>query len=242
MVNTGSTKPQKTALLLAQRIVRDIEQQGLGPGQKLPPERSMMHSYETGRGTLRESLRFLELQGVLTLKPGPGGGPVIQKPTAGNLATTLALVLQFDDARHRVITEARSALEPLMARLAARRATPTRLLELQQTLADMEEGLDDTPAYLDANRRFHQAIAWSSDNSLFGFLLGAIDLTDHTVSVEQPIRRRQSVLRAHHRIYEAIAQGRPEVASEEMTAHMDEDQAWAEKKHPEVREQHITWP
>src|SRR4051812_17506063 len=121
---THSIRPQKMALIVAQRIVRDIERQGLGPGDKLPPERMMMENYEAGRGTLRESLRFLELQGVLSFKPGPGGGPVIEKPSAENLATTLTLLLQFDDARYRVIAEAREAFEPVMAQLAARRITP----------------------------------------------------------------------------------------------------------------------
>ncbi|GAA3610683.1 FadR/GntR family transcriptional regulator [Kineosporia mesophila] len=243
MVNSNSTKPQKTALLLAQRIVRDIEQQGLGPGEKLPPERLMMDSYDAGRGTLRESLRFLELQGVLSFKPGPGGGPVIQKPTAENLATTLALVLQFDSARYRVVAEARSSFEPLMARLAAERITPEQLAGLEQTLADMEAGLHDTEAYLDSNRRFHQGIAWASDNSLFGFLVEAMaGSMDATRSTEQPQRRRQTVLRAHHRIYEAIAGSQPDEASEAMGEHVQEYLVYAQRKHPESLDRPITWP
>src|SRR5215213_11372004 len=94
---TNSIRPQKMALIVAQRIVRDIERQGLGPGDKLPPERMMMETYEAGRGTLRESLRFLELQGVISLKPGPGGGPVVQQPDATTLATSLTLLLQFEN-------------------------------------------------------------------------------------------------------------------------------------------------
>jgi GntR family transcriptional regulator, transcriptional repressor for pyruvate dehydrogenase complex len=61
-------RPRKTALLLAQRIVRDIDQNNLRPGDTLPPERVMTQTYEAGRGTLRESLRFLELEGVLFLQ------------------------------------------------------------------------------------------------------------------------------------------------------------------------------
>ncbi len=71
---TNPNRPQKTALLIAQRIVQYIDQNNLGPGDRPPPERIMMETYEAGRGTLRESLRFLELQGVLSFKPGPGGG------------------------------------------------------------------------------------------------------------------------------------------------------------------------
>ena len=64
----------KTAMIVARRIVRDIDRLSLQPGDKLPPERVMLEEYQVGRGTLRESLRFLELQGIISLKPGPGGG------------------------------------------------------------------------------------------------------------------------------------------------------------------------
>src|SRR5713226_3607467 len=95
----------KTALLVARRIVRDIERLELVPGDKLPPEKEMFQQYQVGRGTLREALRFLELQGILSLKPGPGGGPVVERPDASNLATLLVL-LQFSDARYQTVVEA----------------------------------------------------------------------------------------------------------------------------------------
>lgn len=77
-----NSKPPKTALLVAQRIVEDIHDQGKQPGDRLPPERDMLEQYEIGRGTLRESLRFLELQGVISLKPGPGAGRSCRSQTA----------------------------------------------------------------------------------------------------------------------------------------------------------------
>ena len=92
----------------------------------------MLEEYQVGRGTLRESLRFLELQGIMSLKPGPGGGPVVERPEATSLATSLMLLLQFTDAQYRVVAEARVALEPTMARLAAERMTPESLAELSE--------------------------------------------------------------------------------------------------------------
>ena len=88
--------------------MRDIERMELAPGDKLPPEKVMFQNYQVGRGTLREALRFLELQGILSLKPGPGGGPVVERPDASNLATLLVLLLQFSDARYQTVVEARS--------------------------------------------------------------------------------------------------------------------------------------
>jgi len=242
---TNSIRPQKMALIVAQRIVRDIERQGLGPGDKLPPERMMMETYEAGRGTLRESLRFLELQGVLSFKPGPGGGPVIEKPTAENLATTLTLLLQFDDARYRVIAEAREAFEPVMAQLAASRITPERLKELGQTVTDMAEGIDDVETYLDANRRFHNVIAWASGNALFGHLVdvmgGAMDISGAAQGIEYPVKRRHAVLKAHQEIFEAIRDSDPDQAEKSMRTHIDEYLVHAARKFPDALEKPIRW-
>jgi len=238
-------RPQKTALILAQRIVSDIHRAGLQPGEKLPPEKLMMAQYDAGRGTLRESLRFLELQGLLTFKPGPGGGPVIQKPGADSLSATLALLLQFDGAPYRVIAEARAALEPVMASLAAQRISDEKLAELQLTLVDMETGLTDVDMYIGANERFHAIIAWASQNSLFGFLIDAMvdsmDLSGTAHGVEYSVRRRHAVLKAHRTIYDAIADGDQELASEAMRSHIEEYITHAERKYPESMERLITW-
>jgi GntR family transcriptional repressor for pyruvate dehydrogenase complex len=242
---TAVARPKKTALILAQRIVRDISRQKLEPGDKLPPEKLMMEDYDAGRGTLRESLRFLELQGLLSFKPGPGGGPVVEKPGADALAATLALLLQFDHAPYRVIAEARSAFEPLMAALAAQRITPERMVELEKTVSDMEEGIQDVEIYLDSNERFHDTIAWASGNSLFGFLIdvmvGSMDISGAAQGIQYSVRRRQAVLRAHTEILEAIRQGDAELAESSMRIHIDEYRAHAERKYPEAMERLITW-
>jgi GntR family transcriptional repressor for pyruvate dehydrogenase complex len=233
------------ALLVAQRIVRDIEREGLGPGQKLPPERAMMEAYEAGRGTLRESLRFLELQGVLSFKPGPGGGPVIEKPSADNLATTLTLLLQSDGARYRVIAEAREAFEPVMAKLAATRITSEHLDQLEQTVAEMADGIEDLEVYLDTNRRFHNVIAWASGNALFGHLVevmvGAMDISGATHGIQYPAKRRQAVLRAHQEIFDAIRCGQSEQAEKSMRAHIDEYLRYASRSYPEALSKPIRW-
>src|SRR5437867_3164133 len=187
--NGGSqARAPKTALLVARRIVRDIERMDLGPGDKLPPEKIMFQEYQIGRGTLREALRFLELQGILSLKPGPGGGPVVERPDASNLATLLVLLLQFSDARYQTVVEARSGLEPIMAELAARRITPEGLVDLAESVSTMERHLDDHSVFLEANKRFHDIIAWSSGNALFGYLVDAlIGVLDGTaLGIEYP--------------------------------------------------------
>ena len=77
----------KRALLVAHQIVDEIGRSDLDVGDKLLPEQEMLIRYGVARATLREALRFLELQGVIHLKPGPGGGPVVREPKADNFAS-----------------------------------------------------------------------------------------------------------------------------------------------------------
>src|SRR5690348_7282197 len=148
-------------MLVAQRIVRDIVRGGMRPGDLLPPERMMLETYDTGRGTLREALRLLEFQGVIALKPGPGGGPILMNPAPSHLASTLQLLMQLNQAPYRVIVEVRTALEPMISQLAAERITDESLSELAGTVEQMRDSSDDRDSFLDSNRRFHTVIAWS---------------------------------------------------------------------------------
>jgi GntR family transcriptional regulator, transcriptional repressor for pyruvate dehydrogenase complex len=243
-VNGSSNhRPQKTAMLIARRIVDDIRRQGRSVGDKLPPERLMLEEYQIGRGTLRESLRFLELQGVISLKPGPGGGPTIEKPDASNLATTLLLMLQFENAPFQSIVEARHGLEPLMARLAAERMSQDDLLRLEGSVEGMRKDLANEEVFLSMNKRFHDIIAWSSGNALFGFLvdalLGIIDGTK--LGVDYPQHRRSAILKAHTRIFEALKAHDGDSSFDAMQDHIGEYVRYVTRKFPDSLSRPVTW-
>ncbi|WP_370552604.1 FadR/GntR family transcriptional regulator [Conexibacter sp. CPCC 206217] len=230
-------------MIVAQRIVADIDRLDLGVGDRLPPERVMLEEYAVGRGTLRESLRFLELQGVLSIKAGPGGGPVVERPDASNLATTLVLLLQFSHGTYRTIAEARDLLEPIMAGMAAERISDASLDELRETIAAMEEGLERSGAFLEANKRFHDIIAWESGNELFGLvvdaLLGILDGT--ALGIDYPRHRRAAIIKAHRAILRALEAHDRAGAEEAMRLHIGEYFNYAKRKFPEVLTQPVTW-
>jgi GntR family transcriptional repressor for pyruvate dehydrogenase complex len=58
-------------MLIALRIVDDIRRNSYRSAARLPAEKQMLEEFQVGRGTLRGSLRFLELQGVISLKLEP---------------------------------------------------------------------------------------------------------------------------------------------------------------------------
>ena len=236
-------KPQKTAVLLAQRIVRDIVDNGLEPGATLPPERQMLLDYEVGRGTLREAMRFLEIQGVVSIKPGPGGDPVVRSPDERHLAGTIALLLQMSNTPFRAIVEARAVLEPYLATKAAELIKPELLDELAQTVDNMRAHIDDENVFLRENERFHDIIAWSSGNDLFGYLVTSLHwITDGTaLGVEYPEKRRRDVLKAHDAIYQAIAAGDSEAASAAMRDHIGGFTRYMDTRYPQLMERPIPW-
>jgi DNA-binding FadR family transcriptional regulator len=140
-------------MLVAQRIVQDALREGRKPGDLLLPERTMVEKYGAGRGTVREALRLLEVQGVISLKPGPRGGPVLRIPDGSHLASTMVLLMQLQSAPFRTIVEVRSALEPMISSLAAERIDSESLDELAETIDQMHRHMDDQNSFLDANKR-----------------------------------------------------------------------------------------
>jgi len=240
---SSPSRPQKTAMLLAQRIVADINRRGNTAGDRLPPERQMLEAYEVGRGTLREGLRFLELQGVIALKPGPGGGPVVRQPDATSLATSLTLLLQFGNAPFRTIAEARLGLEPLMSQLAAERISYALLADLRVSVETMAEHLHNQAVFLEENKRFHDLIAHGSGNALFGNLVDALlgILDGSAIGIDYPQVRRAAVHRAHLTIYEAIESRDPSAAAAAMADHIGQYLTYAERKFPDVLDAPIVW-
>jgi GntR family transcriptional regulator, transcriptional repressor for pyruvate dehydrogenase complex len=240
---TLSSRPPKTAMLLARRIVRDAVRDRLGPGDTLPTEREMADSYETGRATLRESLRLLEFQGVIEVRPGTGGGPVLLKPDASHLASTMILLMQLTEAPFRTVVEVRNALEPMISSLAADRISPQALSALATTINDMRDTVGDERLFLQANKQFHDIIAQSCGNALFGYLIESLlDIMDGAaVGINYPQQRRPAILRAHEKIYDALAAGDAEASEQLMRAHILEYERYAKQKFPDVLNVVIQW-
>ena len=136
---------------------------------------------------------------MIALKPGPRGGPVLLDPDASHLAGTVVLLMQLKEAPFRTIVEVRSALEPMISSLAAERISDESLTDLGGTVEQMRENLGDQHLFLDADKRFHDIIAWSSGNALFGYIVDSLlRIMDSTIiGIDYPRPRRAAILNAH---------------------------------------------
>lgn len=236
-------RAHKAAIVIAEEIVHKISQNGYVPGTKLPTEREMLEEYGVGRGTLRESLRFLEMNGVITMKPGPGGGPFTAQPDARDLAGTLALFLQIHRTPFRAIVEVRMDIEPIIAKLAATNATPDALRNIQRYVEMMRTNLENESMFLEANDGFHNAVAQASGNPVFALLIGSLHwITDGSpLGVDYPEDRREAVLGAHERVYEAIAGGDAEGAQSAMANHIKEFDRYLDRFYSAVYDSELVW-
>jgi GntR family transcriptional repressor for pyruvate dehydrogenase complex len=230
-------------MTVAQQIVQEISARGYPPGTKLPAEREMLAAHEVGRGTLRESLRFLEMNGVLTVKPGPGGGPVVAEPSAQDLASTLGLFLELKGTPFSAIVEVRQVLEPAIAGLAASARDAGILDKLDVSIEAMAAHLDHEGDFLEFNEEFHRLVAEAADNPVFALLIGSLErITDGTrIGLDYPLPRRKAVLAAHRVIYKAIAAGDSERASAEMASHLQAFRRYTETHYPNAMNSRLRW-
>jgi GntR family transcriptional regulator, transcriptional repressor for pyruvate dehydrogenase complex len=239
----ASNKPKKTAILVAQRIVDEIVDHNLQPGSPLLPERVMLPRYGVARGTLRESLRILETYGLITIKTGPGGGPVVADAGSRPLASVIALVLQMSRTSFRSIVDARLQLEPLLAKEAAERRTDEDLVALRDSIDEMRAEIDDGGEFLEGNHVFHAAVARAAQNPVLFNMAASLNwIQDGTaVGIDYPAKTRNAILSAHRRIYLAIEAGDPEMAEAAMRIHIGEFADHAERHYAHVLEAPLRW-
>lgn len=235
--------PQKRASVVAQQLVKMIREDNLKTGDPLPPEHEMLALYPVGRNTLREALRVLELQGVITIRSGRGGGPIVSSPDSRHLASTLALLMQFAETPFRAVLETRMHLEPIVAELCADRISPELAAELRSSVEAMESSPDDEKVFLRENQRFHELLANGSGNPLFSYFLNSLHwiIDGVALGVTYPKRARSAVIKAHKAICEAIQAGDAEAASEAMRLHMADTLVYFERKYHAVMDESLTW-
>ena len=164
----------KASLQLARDMVQTMYDAGMKPGDRYLSEAEGIRVHGVSRGTYREALRFLEHQGVIVLRSGPTGGVEISRPDSGHLASTIALLMQFADAPLRSILEARMAIDPGMAELAAQHATADEIDAMAEELVVMDANLGHYRAWNEAYNAYWHDLAASSHNPLLASLSPAL--------------------------------------------------------------------
>lgn len=236
-------RKDKLANNVAQSLLRDIRRRGLSAGDQLPKEADMLVEYGVGRGTLREALRVLETCGLIAVKPGPGGGPVVQSVNPEDFGRVASLFFQFAEVTYREVVEARLILEPMAARLAAERQKGTPAAQELVSLARSGTDSPDDDAYLHITGDFHASVIALSGNSLITLVSQSLAeiYRDRVQSVLFPKGRQKEVHSVHTDVAEAILAGDGARAEALMRGHMDQYAHYVAKKHPALLDDVIIW-
>lgn len=219
--NAGRTT--KLSEVVAKRIADDIFARGLEPGDRLLGEREMLERFTVSRGTLREALRILEVHGLLVIRSGPRGGPAVSQMTATDFNRMCSLHFKAAGITLAELWEARTALEPILARKAATSLTTAdrdAFTALRQTPEDEVVASLDT--YVEVGSSFHRLIASASGNPVLS--LFARSLGEMTASLESrnvyPQSDHARVHQEHLDIVDAILAADADRAETLAAAHM----------------------
>lgn len=191
-------------------------------GTALPPERELVSQTRMSRTTVREALRILEVQGLVSIRTGRSGGAFVQKPGEESIANSVSLMIRGRQIRIPALLETREAIEPACAQLAARYRIPADLeaLERANDAITVEGPLSD---FLTANIEWHIAVAVASHNELLtGFMLALsraiYESTDNQGFIDATVRA--TTKHAHETITEAIRAQDPDAAVRRMRRHV----------------------
>jgi DNA-binding FadR family transcriptional regulator len=201
----------------------------------------MIDELGVSRATVREALRFLELQGALRIKAGPGGGPVVSAPGAEHLASVLSLHLQFADAPIRAVAEARCSIYPVLAAEAAANASREDVGTLHESLARMHDGARDADLFREEARRFMTLIASASRNRVLAILVEALHRMSGEKSAAWTETQRRSALRSYEAVIRAIEAGDEETARKVMSESLSAALRSAERTDPDQLKRPVAW-
>ncbi|GGN10258.1 GntR family transcriptional regulator [Streptomyces fuscichromogenes] len=223
MIQLAPVTVPKASDVLAAELRERILSSEFTEGAALPPERELVVQTQMSRATVREALRILEVQGLVRIKIGRGGGAFVQLPGKDSVASSVNLLIRGRKIRLSSLLETREAIEPYCARLAAVHRTDDDLAVLDaanRTIAD--EG-STMAGFLQANVDWHVAVATAGHNELLAGLMTALSRAIYTATENERFVNtevRRVAARAHRSITDAIRAQDPEAAARRMTRHV----------------------
>ena len=218
-------KRVKTALRMPEAIVRQIEDQILSgrlkPGHKLPPESQLMKQFGVGRNSVREALRILETSGLIKVKQGSQGGPVVTRFTDEFVSDFLIKAIRLGGVTQDDLSLFRLALEPSIAEMVAvkKDIPPELLLQMEKNISDVKALYKAHKVTAYRNMDFHVLLALATENPMFIIILRTLRVGFNLISPPQN-KIQIETIKYHTRILEAVKNRDPVQAREQMYEHL----------------------
>lgn len=195
------------------------------PGDRLPNEAALSEQFGVSRATVREALRVLAAQSLITTSKGATGGSFVSLPDRDHISdfisSNIGLLSQAESISLEDFLELREFLEVPAARLAARRHGEAETEQISGAIPAHPLELDTVEQFVH-NRHFHRAVVQASRNTLLVIaaqpLFSAMQASLQRSALDTGFH--QQVNEDHQRIAAAIAAGDEETAGDEMSRHL----------------------
>ena len=195
-------------------------------GDKLPSETALAEQFSVSRTTVREALRALAADGLISKVPGVAGGSFVQsvdhRSLGAVLGQSLANIVRLGAITHREVQQLRLMLEVPSASLAASERSDADIETLRRIVGREKETTIDDPDVPELDISFHTAVAEASGNRVLASFVAALHRVTRPVSALElsPEVGRRTV-RQHVEVVRAIEAGDAQAAGNAMAAHLD---------------------
>ena len=173
-MTTGPTPMRRIKLSdqIAEDLYRRIARERLVPGDRLPNEAALMRHYGCAKGTIREALKSLEVQGLVTMQSGPQGGAEIRPISVEAAAQQLRRFLHFQELDFAQVYALRRSLEVQLGVSVVGRLDAAAFTRLEANIAACEapEAAGPRGTGRIAEVDFHDILCDASDNALLAFM------------------------------------------------------------------------
>lgn len=168
--------PKKRKQKISDQIVDEVKacivSEGLSPGDSLPAERDLMAQFCCSKGTVREALKALEVEGLVLTKPGPGGGAYLAQVGIEPASRMLRNYLYFNRLKADQIYKMRKWVEVETAASVVGKLTQDDIASLQACINSCEyppKTEDEQRLQRIAELEFHNILADRCPNPLLRF-------------------------------------------------------------------------
>ncbi len=219
-------KTDKLYMIIMDQITSMIDDENLGPGDRLPSERKIAAELSVSRVSVRQAISVLAEKGLLVVRQG-GGTYVADHSKKPEVVKDLSLQLASKQINPAHIAEVRLLLEPEIARLCAINADEETCRRIGSLLDRRRLAEGRGAAYDEMNGEFHMAIAEGSGNPVYVVVMNEInELMKNNMwrFGKQRSNSRLEVLNLHldqhEALYGAIAAHDSELARDIMQQHI----------------------
>ncbi|HTN57950.1 MAG TPA: FCD domain-containing protein [Protaetiibacter sp.] len=210
------TRVPTASAVLAAEIRSRIIRERLPDGTPIQSETELIASSGLSRATVREAIRLLASEGIITTHRGPGGGIRVSSPDLHLSTRSIAMILARSEASLRELFDLRILLEVRAAELCALAAD-------EQQLTAIADAVDTQGSRLPDMMGFHRLVALGSGNDFFAVMLEIVhSLAEwHTPGEGLDAHALGLGGRAHHKIVRSLRARDAEGAGQAMRVHLE---------------------